>query len=76
MSEWITKCEQSKPITREYAKSLVQKHRSASPQVVQSMLGMIMRGDALKSGASDQPRSLPPMPGPDDDTGEGDAEGD
>jgi hypothetical protein len=36
-----------KPITREYALSLAEKGRSASPDVTRQMIGMLLRGDSL-----------------------------
>jgi len=42
------KCLESKPVTKEYAKSLAEKGKAASPAVTQSLLGMLFRGDSLK----------------------------
>ena len=47
----MTKTEQDllelKPITREYALSLAEKGRSASPDVTRQMIAMLLRGDSL-----------------------------
>lgn len=63
---WAEKCADKGPVTLEYAKSLVEKGRTASPDVVQRLVGMILRGDDF---AENQPSKIESL---DDDDAEGD----
>ncbi len=46
----LEKCLASKPVTKEYALSLIKKGRSASSDVALSLIGMLFRGEKLELG--------------------------